>query len=122
MTIKAAGLVTGNSRRDESFRSTDLLAADRFPEIQFQTISIGPGRDRDTLRITGLLTIKDATREVVLEANKVDQSRAPHDEEVVYYAAITELDRFDFGIRGRPALGRKVKVSVNIQASRRLAD
>jgi polyisoprenoid-binding protein YceI len=48
----------------------------------------------------------------------MDRSRSPRGEDFVYYSATTELDRFDLGIKyGRGIIGRKVKVTINVQAS-----
>jgi polyisoprenoid-binding protein YceI len=119
VTIKAASIDTGGRLRDTHLRSTDFLEADRFPEIRFQSTKVEPGRDRDTLRITGSLTIKEKSREVVLDVNEVDRSRSPNGEEVAYYSATTELDRFDFGINYRRGLiGRTLKIVINVQALR----
>jgi polyisoprenoid-binding protein YceI len=119
VTIKAASIDTGGRLRDTHLRSTDFLEADRFPEIRFQSTKVEPGRDRDTLRITGSLTIKEKSREVVLDVNEVDRSRSPNGEEVAYYSATTEVDRFDFGVNSRRGLiGRTLKIVINVQALR----
>ena len=115
--IKAGSINTGSSRRDAHLRSADFLNVDRYPEIRFESTKVEPGLDRDTLRITGSLTIREKTRQVVLDVNELDHSRSPSGEEVIYYSATTELDRFDFGINyGRPFIGRKVKIVITVQA------
>src|SRR5438128_4444023 len=119
VVIKAASIVTGIKRRDAHLRSKDFLDADRYPNIRFQSTTVERGTDRDTLRITGLLTIRETSREVVLDVNEIDQSRSPNGEEVVYYTATTELDRFDFGVNYlRGLIERKVKIVINLQAIR----
>ena len=115
--IKAGSINTGSRQRDEHLRSAKFLEVERYPEIRFQSTKVEPGLDRDTLRITGSLTIREKTREVVLEVNEVDHSCSPSGEEVIYYSVTTELDRLDFGINyGRPLIGRKVKIVINVQA------
>jgi len=57
-TIKAASIDTGLKRRDADLRSADFLQVDRYPDIRFESTEVEPGRDRDTLRVRGLLTIK----------------------------------------------------------------
>jgi len=119
VAIKAASIDTGIKRRDAHLRSADYLEADRYPHISFQSTKIEPGRDRDTLRLTGSLTMKGKSREVVLEVEELDHSRSPDGQEIVYYSTSTELDRFDFGIGPREGLtGRTVKISISIQAIR----
>ena len=118
-TIKADTIDTGNGRRDAHLRAPDFLDAIAYPNIQFQSSQVGPGKDRDMLAITGSLTIKETSRDVVLNVTEVDRSRSPRGEEVIYYIATTELDRFDFGINHwRGVIGRTLKVVINVQASR----
>jgi polyisoprenoid-binding protein YceI len=65
----------------------------------------------------GELTVKGKSTEVTLNVDAVDRSCSPQGEEVIYYTAMTELDRSDFGIMyGRGAIGRKLKVVINVQA------
>src|SRR5260370_36106615 len=63
VVIKAASIATGMKRRDAHLRSADFLAADRCPDIRFRSTKVQPGTDRDTLRITGLLTIRETSGE-----------------------------------------------------------
>jgi polyisoprenoid-binding protein YceI len=117
--IKAASIDTRNQRRDIHLRSADFLEVERYPDIHFQSARVEPGRDRDTLRVTGSLAIKGKSREVVLDVTEVDRSSSPNGEEVAYYTALTELDRFDFGINyGRGLIGRKLKITISVQALR----
>jgi polyisoprenoid-binding protein YceI len=118
--VLASSIDTGNKRRDDHVRSKDFFDAKRYPRILFESASVERGTDRDTLRIAGTLTIKGQSREVVLNVTEVDHSHSPHGEEVAYFGAMIELDRFDFGINyGRGWIGRKVKISVYVQAVRR---
>ena len=119
VTIKAASVDTGIKRRDAHLQSADFLEADLYPDIRFQSTKIEAGRDRDTLRLEGSLTIKGKSRAVMLEVDELDHSRSPDGEEVSYYGTSSELDRFDFGMRYRRGLiGRTLKVIINVQASR----
>ena len=118
-TIKAASVSTGNPRRDAHLRSADFLDAERHPEIHFRSASVEKGRDRDALVVTGPLTILGKTRDVILNVTVVDRSRSPRGEEVVYYTALAEADRYDFGIAyGRGVIGRALKIRIQVQAVR----
>ncbi len=118
-SVLASSIDTGNKRRDDHLRSKDFLDAERYPRIIFESASVERGTDRDTLRITGTLTIRGKSREVTLNVTEVDHSHSPHGEEVAYYGAVIEIDRFDFGIKyGRGLIGRKVKIAVYVQAVR----
>jgi polyisoprenoid-binding protein YceI len=118
-TINAASINTGIKRRDAHLRSSDFLQADHYPNIEFQSSRVSPGKDRDTIEIRGSLTIRGKSKEIVLDVSEVDRSVAPHGEEVIYYCATTEIDRFAFGVNyGRGVIGRKLKVVINVQARR----
>jgi polyisoprenoid-binding protein YceI len=117
-TISADSITTGLKGRDKHLLSRHFLDASNHPHILFQSSSVGPGDDRDMLRVKGLLTVAGKSRTVELAVSEVDRSRSPQGEEVIYYCATTELDRFDFGISyGRGVIGRSVKVTINVQAS-----
>jgi polyisoprenoid-binding protein YceI len=116
--IHARSIDTGNKRRDAHLQSADFVDADNFPDIEFQSTRVARGKDRDSLDLEGNLTFKGRTRTIALAVNEMDRSRSPRGEDFVYYSATTELDRFDLGIKyGRGIIGRKVKVTINVQAS-----
>ena len=117
-TIKAGTIDTKNKKRDAHLLLRDFLDVENFPDIEFKSTSVRRGRDRDALDLEGTLTVKDKSVPVSLAVNEMDRSRSPSGEEFVYYSATTELDRFAFGIGyGRGLIGRRLKVTVNVQAS-----
>ena len=119
-TIKANSIDTGNKRRDAHLKSADFFDAEQFPDIEFKSSKVQRGKDRDSLDVEGTLTIKGKSRSVALAVNEMDRSRSPNGEDFVYYSATAELDRFAFGINyGRGVIGRKLKVTINLQASNR---
>ncbi|MCI0339297.1 MAG: YceI family protein [Acidobacteria bacterium] len=117
VTIKAASINTGIKRRDDHLRTADFLDVKKYPDIRFQSTKVEKGRDRDTLRVTGNLTIKGRSREVVLDVEETDHSRSPQGDEVNYYIAQTKINRFDFGVSYGPGIiGRILKVTIQAQA------
>jgi polyisoprenoid-binding protein YceI len=115
--IKANSIDTGNKRRDAHLKSADFVDAEQFPDIEFKSTKVQRGKDRDSLDVEGTLTVKDKSCSVALAVNEMDRSRSPNGDEYVYYSATTELDRFAFGINyGRGVIGRKLKVTINVQA------
>jgi polyisoprenoid-binding protein YceI len=118
-SLKAKSVSTGNQQRDRQLRANSFLDVTNFPQIEFQSSQVGPGRDRDMLSVKGTLTIKDKTKEVVLDVTEVDRSKSPNGEEVIYYVGETEINRFDFGVTGwRGVISPKLKVVINVQANR----
>jgi len=120
--IDAAGIETGIKSRDAHLRSADFLNTKVYPLIEFRSSHVGPGTDRDMLKVRGLLTIAGKTREVELDVSEIDRSRSPRSEEVIYYLATTAINRSDFAITyWRGVIGDRLKVTINVQASRQLA-
>ena len=118
--LQSASVNTGSKRRDAHLRSADFLDAARNPVIRFQSTKVEPGTERDTLRVTGALTIKDKSKEIVLDVSEIDRSRSPSGEHVAYYTVLAELDRHDFGLDYmRGLIGRMLKITINVQATRR---
>jgi polyisoprenoid-binding protein YceI len=117
--LRANSIDTGLGRRDAHLRSSDFLDASNHPLIQFQSSSVGPGKDRDLLSVKGVLSIRGKSSDVELEVSEVDRSRSPRGEQVIYYCATTEVDRSRFGIKyGLGLIGRRLKVVINVQASK----
>jgi polyisoprenoid-binding protein YceI len=118
-TLTAKSIDTGNSSRDRQLRSASFLDSDSSPSIRFKSSQVGPGRDRDMLSVSGELTIRDKSRDIVLDVTEVDRSRSPQGDEVIYYVAETVLNRFDFGVNGwRGLVAPTLKVVINVQANR----
>ena len=119
-SIRADSIDTGNKRRDTHLLASDFLDVEKFPDIEFKSTSVARGRDRDSLDLEGTLTVRDKSVPIALAVNEMDRSRSPGGEEFIYYSATAELDRYAFGINyGRGFIGRKLKVTINVQAKNR---
>jgi len=119
-TLKASSIDTGNKRRDTHLLAADFLDVEKFPDIEFKSTSVARGKDRDALDLQGTLIIRDKRVPIALAVNEMDRSRSPGGDEWVYYSASTELDRYACGISyGRGLIGRKLKVTINVQATNR---
>lgn len=101
--IAAASVDTRVEQRDQHLRSPDFLDAARFPALTFHGKSVArAGKDR--LRVTGDLTIRDVTREVVLDVTERGGVTDPWGGERVGYEARTRINRKDFGLTWNQAL------------------
>lgn len=119
-TIRADSIDTGNKRRDTHLLASDFLEVEKFPDIEFKSTSVARGKDRDSLDLEGTLTVRDKSVPIALAVNEMDRSRSPGGEEFIYYSATAELDRIACGIDyGRGLIGRKLKVTINVQAKNR---
>lgn len=125
--ITAASLTTGVAQRDDHLRSGDFLDVENFPVIRFRSrrvegLSTVPG---STFRVIGDLTIRDVTREVVLEAAFEGTGMDPWGGERASFSASAALDRRDFGLTWNQALetggvlvGNEIRLSFEVQAVR----
>jgi polyisoprenoid-binding protein YceI len=104
VVLDAASIDTGQTMRDQHLRSADFLETEAHPTIEFASTRIEPaGGDR--YAIHGDLTIRGATRPVVLDAElggvvadwQGGGRRAA-------FSARTKIDREDFGLTWNVAL------------------
>jgi len=117
-TIKARSVDTGNKQRDTHLQSADFFDVQKYPDIEFKSVRVERGKDRDSLDVNGNLTVKGKSVPIALAVNYMDRSRSPNGEEFIYYSATTQLDRYAFGITYGPGIvGRHLKVMINVQAS-----
>jgi polyisoprenoid-binding protein YceI len=95
--IQAASLSTDTQMRDDHLRSGDFLEVETYPTLTFRSKELRPTGET-TFELVGDLTIKDITREVVLEAEfngwgpGMTEDRPP----LAAFSAKTEIDREDW--------------------------
>jgi polyisoprenoid-binding protein YceI len=120
-TIDASSIDTGTAQRDAHLRSADFFDVERFPQLRFQSTRIEK-LGGDGYRVVGNLTIRDVTREVVLEAEYAGRGTDPWGNERVAFAAKTSFDRKDFGLgwnqvleAGGVLVGDRVDIELDVQ-------
>src|SRR3954462_482434 len=74
--IEAASVKTRNADRDAHFRSADFFEIEKYPYITFKSNKVVM-QDANSGQLTGDLTIKGVTREVVLELEYSGTSLSP---------------------------------------------
>ena len=123
-TIDTASIDTGVDQRDEHLRSADFFEVERFPEITFRGTRV-EHVEGTRWRITGELTIRDVTKEVLLDTEYEGQIKDAYGKQRVAFSADTELNRKDFGLNwnglieaGGVVVSDKVRVTLNIAAVR----
>ncbi len=113
-TINTASIRTHNEQRDNDLRSSNFLEIDKFPTMTFKSTKIEHvGGDR--YRVTGDLTIKGTSKPVTLNALKYGEFNDPRMGHRIGYAAETQINRRDFGMRFDAMLDGKFVVSNEIQ-------
>jgi polyisoprenoid-binding protein YceI len=120
--IQTASIDTRNERRDKHLRSADFFDVEQFPTAIFKSTKVEAGKDKDSLLITGDLTLRGVTKPVVLNARKTGEALGAKEEKRVGFSATTTLNRKDFGIAwnkvkktGEAMLGDAVELSFDIQ-------
>ncbi len=125
--LDAASLDTRAEQRDQHLRSADFLDVEKFPVIRFRSTRIegASAKEGARFRVVGDLTIRDVTREVVLDATYEGRGQDPWGGERVSFSATTTFDRRDFGLTWNAALetggvlvSNDVKISLEVQAVR----
>ena len=98
-TLEVSTINTNNPTRDEKLKA-EYFDAKQFPQIVFKSTKVfkaGPNR----LRMTGNLTIKGTTKQVVLEVQGPSQAvKDAQGREKIALTATAKLSRKDFGIVG----------------------
>ncbi len=125
--IEAASIDTGVADRDTHLRSADFLDAQKFPTLRYRSRRVeAPSKDR--LRVIGDLTIRDVTREVVLDVDYGGQGKDPWGNQRAGFSATTSINRKDFGLTWNQALetggllvADRVDIEIELQAIRQAA-
>ena len=125
--IEAASIDTGVADRDTHLRSADFLDAEKFPTLRYRSRRVeAPSKDR--LRVIGDLTIRDVTREVVLDVEYGGQGKDPWGNQRAGFSATTSINRKDFGLTWNQALetggllvADRVDIEIELQAIRQAA-
>lgn len=122
-TISTASINTGVEDRDAHLRSGDFFDVEKFPNITFKSTRVEPTGD-NAAKVYGDLTIKDVTREVVLDAQFLGQGVNPWGQNVAGFTAETKINREDWGLTWNQALeaggwlvGKDVKITLNVEVS-----
>ena len=122
VTIDVASIDTGNAKRDGHLKSPDFFDAAKFPTITFKSKKIAKA-GKDAFKVTGDLTIKGKTKEVVLAVkNFVGPIKDPMGTLRSGLEASTKIDRRDYGVSynaalegGGLAVGNEVTINLEVE-------
>ena len=115
-TIEVPAIDTRSQMRDNDLRSANFFDVAKYPAIVFKSKAWRKTGD-DTFDITGDLTIRDVTKEVVLKAKSLGFGPGMKDALLSGWEATTTVNRNDFGITRYPKLlGDDVAVTITVEA------
>ncbi len=95
--IEAASVNTHNVQRDEHFRSADFFDVEHFPSITFKSKRVIM-HDEHHGQLIGDLTIRDITREIVLEGEYAGVSQTPWNTYSAGFSLHCKVNRKDWGL------------------------
>ena len=120
--IDAASIDTGVEDRDNHLRSGDFFDTERFGKLRFRSAKVqAAGGDR--YRVHGELTIRDVTRDVVLDVEYAGQAQDPWGNTRAAFTATTSVNRADYGLTwnqvveaGGVLVGERIDIELEVQA------
>jgi polyisoprenoid-binding protein YceI len=122
VAIDAASISTNDEKRDAHLRSADFLDAEKFPKLTFKSTKVEAGKG-DKLFVTGNLTIRDVTKAVTLEVEKLGKAKDPWGNNKIAFNGKVTVQREEFGAKWNQALeaggwlvGKQVEVDLELQA------
>lgn len=125
--IDASSLDTGVAERDAHLKSPDFFDVANHPEIKFASKHVEKQND-EALRLTGDLTIRGVTREVVLDVEYAGRTKDPWGNERAGFTAKAAVDRKDFGLTwnqvleaGGVMVGDRISIEIEVEAVKQSA-
>lgn len=119
--IDVASIDTRQGQRDAHLRSADFFDAEQFPTIHFVGKKI-VGDVETEFKLVGEITIRDVTREVVLDVTNEGAVKDPWGNDRVGFSAKTRIDRREFGLTYNQALetggfvvGDEIRISIDAE-------
>ena len=119
-SVQIGSISTGIDRRDGHLKSDDFFNAEQYPEMKFVSKAVR-NIDGGEFELVGDLTIRDVTKEVVLEAEFLGMG-AMGDTNKAGFEAETTINRFDYNLKwdrlteaGGLVVSDKVKVILDLE-------
>lgn len=118
LTVEAGSIDTNNSDRDTHLRSADFFDVENYPEITFEGTALTK-LDEDNYQLKGLLGMKGASKEVILDVEFGGFVKDPYGNEKAGFSINGKLNRKEWGLTWNAALeagGVMVSDEVRINA------
>ncbi|MFF4486534.1 YceI family protein [Streptomyces sp. NPDC001544] len=124
IVLSTGSVDTGVEQRDAHLVGRDFLDAAAYPRMRFVSTAVELA-GTDVYRMTGDLTIKNATRPVVLELTYIGRVTDPFGYERVGFDGTTTINRSEWGLtyntrlaEGGAMVSEKVRLQFDIAAIR----
>jgi polyisoprenoid-binding protein YceI len=122
--IDAASIDTGVPDRDAHLRSAEFFDVERYPTISFRSRRAEGefAREGDRFRVTGELTMRDTTMEILLDCVFQGRGDDPWGKERAGFSCTAEIDRREWGLKwnqmietGGVLVANKVRIEAEVQ-------
>jgi polyisoprenoid-binding protein YceI len=122
--IDVTSVETHEPQRDAHLRSGDFFEVEKHPKLTFVSKRVEE-KGKDHLAVTGDLTIRGTTREVVLDVERGGLvAKDPWGKRRAGFTATAKINRKDYGVsynqvldQGGLALGEDVNIAIEIEAT-----
>lgn len=103
-TVDSRSIYTNNPERDEHLKSRDFFDANLYRTLKFKGTHFEK-LDEENYKLTGLLTMKGATKEVVLEVDYGGKMTDLAGRVKVGFSVSGKINRKEWGLKWNAALG-----------------
>ena len=116
-TIESASIFTNNTDRDNHLKSGDFFDVEKYPKLTFEGTQFEK-LDDENYKLKGMLTIKDTSKEIVLDVEYGGTQKDPWGNTKAGFSFSGKFNRKDWGLNWNAALeagGVMVSDEVKIQ-------
>lgn len=120
-SVDTASVDTGIEKRDEHLKSADFFLSEKFPKMTFVMKSYKA--DGDEGKMSGDLTIRGITKQVVLEVDDIATVKDFQGNNRVGFTLKGKINRMDYDLKwnkalelGGVAVAEEVKIAVEVEA------
>jgi polyisoprenoid-binding protein YceI len=125
VSIEMASINSNIAKRDEHLRSGDFFDVAKYPVMTFDSTKV-ERTGADTLKVTGNLTIKGVTKQVILTVDGPSgEIKSPQGVVKRGASAVATINRQDFGVSwnkkldaGAVVVGDEVQISIDAELDR----
>lgn len=112
VSIEAASINTDINMRDNHLRSSDFLDVEKYPVMTFVSTKVDAATDKEKMKVTGNLTIKGVTKQVVLIVEGLKSSKG---DPKISASATASVNRHDFGVSWGAIIADEVFIKINTE-------
>jgi polyisoprenoid-binding protein YceI len=121
VTVDATSVFTNNDDRDAHLKSADFFEVDKYGGLTFTATSFEK-TEGEEFKLTGLLTIKGVSKEVILDVEFGGINKDPWGNEKAGFSLNGKINRKDWGLNWNAALetggvlvSEEVKINADVQ-------